>query len=307
MEMDASARLVQALWKIYNRPAKPTPWVDGGNLPWHEDAFSERMLREHLDESHGAASRIPAERQMQLAWLWQKLNLRAGSRLLDITCGPGFYAVDLARKGCSVVGIDFSPASIAFARQLAEKEGLTQSCTFIEQDVLEMDYEGQNFDAALFIYGQLAVFPRQQAQQLLDKTAKALKPGGRLCIELLNQERIDKTNSTWWFSDDTGLWGDAPFLHLGERFWDARNETSMERFQILHLETGQFDEVTLCDQSYAVETMAAMLNTAGFSQVDVYPAWDNVSLYDKDEWMVYVAQTPTSLPPSSGATSPPFV
>ncbi|MFZ0548087.1 MAG: methyltransferase domain-containing protein, partial [Candidatus Promineifilaceae bacterium] len=139
MDNDAQSRLIQALWRIYNRPQRPIPWVDGGNLPWDQEAFSQRMLQEHLDETHGAASRISAERQMQLNWLQQKLDIRPGSRLLDITCGPGFYAVDLAKQGCSVVGVDFSPASIAYARQLAEREGVTDRCTFVEQDALQMD------------------------------------------------------------------------------------------------------------------------------------------------------------------------
>jgi hypothetical protein len=92
--------------------------------------------------------------------------------------------------------------------------------------------------------------------------------------------------------DDTGLWGDRPFLHLGERFWLAEEETSMERFQIIDLETGRLAVITLSDQSYSVETMGEMLKTAGFSQVNVYPAWDDVPLYDRDEWVVYVAQMP---------------
>ena len=49
---------VNALWRLYNRPNQPTPWAYGGNLPWDDPAFSERMLREHLDQTHGAASRV---------------------------------------------------------------------------------------------------------------------------------------------------------------------------------------------------------------------------------------------------------
>lgn len=58
-----------ALRKIYNRPDPPPLWVNGGNLPWNDPEFSARMLREHLDESHGAASRVAAERARQLDWL----------------------------------------------------------------------------------------------------------------------------------------------------------------------------------------------------------------------------------------------
>ena len=43
------------------------------------------MLREHLDESHGAASRTQRERHLQLDWLWEKLALQPGQPVLDVT------------------------------------------------------------------------------------------------------------------------------------------------------------------------------------------------------------------------------
>ncbi len=281
--------LSQALWRIYNRAARPYPWqLHDGNLPWDDPAFSARMLREHLDESHGAASRQTAERAKQIEWLWVTLGLQAGSRLLDITCGPGLYALEFARRGCHITGIDFGPAAIAYAQELAAAQGVADRCTFIQQDVRQMAQDGAGFDAALLLYGQLAVMPKSDAQDVLARAARALRPGGRICLELLNPERVDKKESNWWFTDDTGLWGDAPFLHLGERFWLADEEVSVERYHILHLETGKMDVIELCDQVYQPEEMIGMLQVAGFTAVTTHPAWDNLPLYDAAEWMVYV-------------------
>lgn len=281
--------LAKALWRIYHRPERPTPWTQGGNLPWDDPAFSERMLREHLDQSHSAASRTDAERKLQIEWLWQKLNLKEDSQLLDVTCGPGLYAVEFARQGCIVTGVDFSPAAMAHARALATSQGVAAQCIFIQQDVRQIRYPEASFEAALFLYGQLAVFTKAEAEALLGQIAQALKPGGKLCVELLNQARVDKKDSTWWFTDHTGLWGDAPFLHLGERFLDAETEISIERFQVIHLETGELTEVHLCDQTYAAETMVSMMKVAGFETVDVYLDWDGLPLYDAPEWIVYIA------------------
>lgn len=283
-------QLSNALWRIYRRPHHPKPWQQGGNLPWNDPAFSERMLREHLDQAHGAASRVDEERRLQLDWMWEKLGLEPGMHVADLTCGPGLYAVELAKRGCAVKGVDFGPAAVAYARTLAEQEGVAAHCTFIEQDVRTVQLPDAAFDAVLLIYGQLAVFQKSEAAALLAKAAGALKPGGRLIIELLNQERVDKTSSNWWFTDNTGLWGDGPFLHLGERFWDEEAQLSYERFYILHLESGQYNEVHLCDQTYATATMQTMMLAAGFSQVDIYPRWGGLPLYDMDEWVVYVAQ-----------------
>ena len=268
----------------------PKLWADGGNLPWHDPAFSERMLREHLNEKHGAASRIATERAKQVAWLWKKLNLQSDNHLFDVTCGPGLYAVEFAQRGCLITGIDFSPASIAYAIDLAKSEGVAAKCHFIEQDIRTMDPAPNTFEAAILLYGQLAVFQKKEAVAILTKIARALKPGGRLCLELLDQDKVDKTESTWWFTDETGLWGETPFLHLGERFWDPDTKISTERFHIVHLENGELTEVTLCDQTYSINSMIDLLKQAGFQTVDVYPAWDALSLYDAEEWVVYVAE-----------------
>lgn len=282
--------LSSALWHIYNRPDPPPLWQNGGNLPWNDPDFSARMLREHLDESHGAATRQAAERTVQLDWLWERLALSMGGRVLDLTCGPGLYATALARRGARVTGVDFSPASIAYARQLALDEGVGDLCTFVEADVRAWEPEPGAFDAAIFLYGQLAVFPRNEAVTLLRKAAAALRPGGRLCVELLNPARVDKQDSSWWFTDDTGLWGGRPFLHLGERRWNAAEQASIERYFILHLESGAMDEITLCDQTYEVDEMAAMMRTAGFAKVTSYSGWDGLPLYDAGEWEVYLAE-----------------
>ena len=282
--------LTKALWKIYHRPDRHLVQPQGSNLPWNEPDFSERMLREHLDESHGAASRVAAERAVQIEWLGSRLPLQPGVQLLDITCGPGLYAVEFARRGCFVTGVDFSPAAMAYAKDLVLSQGLAARCVFVEQDVRAMDYRGANFDAAIFLYGQLAVFTRAEAQALLGQIAQSLKPGGKLCLEMLDPERVDKTNSNWWFTDHTGLWGDKPFLHLGERFWNEAEGLSLEQFYVIHLETGELTQISLQDQTYPVETMSRMMWEAGFCSVEVYPAWDRLPLYDADEWLVYVAE-----------------
>lgn len=281
--------LTRALWRIYRRPERPTAWINGGNLPWDEPSFSARMLQEHLDESHGAASRQSRERTFQLDWFWQKLELQQGSEVLDVTCGPGLYAVPLAERGCRVLGVDFSPAAIEYARNLAHQSRVEESCAFVQQDVRKITPAKEQYDAALFLYGQLAVFPRPDAQDLLAKIARSLRPGGKLAIELLDQDKVDKKNSTWWYSDDKGLWGDAPFIHFGERFWLADQAMSIERFHILHLDSGQLDEITLCDQTYSVNEITEMLYTAGFDHVDYFPAWDCLPLYDGNEWNTFIA------------------
>lgn len=283
----AAQRLADALWRLYKRPESPVPWVDGGNLPWDDAEFSERMLREHLDQSHGAASRKDEERAIQTEWLFDRLALKAGDSLLDVTCGPGLYSVDFARRGVQVTGIDFAPAAVRYARELARKAGVADLCRFLETDVHTVSLPPDHFNAAVILYGQLAVMSRQEAARLVQKIANALKSGGVLIIELLNPDHINRNSSNWWFTDNQGLWGDAPFLCLGEREWREAEQLSVERFYVLHLETGQFDHILLCDQAYQPADVASLVRSAGLEEPDVYPAWDGLPLYDAQEWLVY--------------------
>jgi SAM-dependent methyltransferase len=296
MSPDPAHRLYNALWHIYHRPQPPPPPHGAANFPWDDPDFSERMLRQHLDQSHGAASRPRTEIIRLVDWLWDRLSLHEGSRVLDVTCGPGLYAVELARRGCTVHGLDFSPAAIRYAQALAADAGVTERCSFDLCDVLTMDPPAARFDAALFLYGELATFTPDEAADLLQCCASALQPpskqgaGGRLVVELLDFEHVDKQDSTWWFADDSGLWGDWPFFHLGERHWYAEQNLSLEQFHIINLETGELHEYTLSDQAYPTDNVVSMMHEAGFNHVEVYPAWGGVDLYDAKEWVVYLAE-----------------
>ena len=279
------AGAMAALKRIYDRPQPPVPWRHGGNLPWDDPVFSERMLKEHLDQSHGAASRRLPEIRGQVQIMREWLGLAPGDRLLDVTCGPGLYAAEFARQGISVTGIDFSPAAFRYAKELCQ--GLP--CAFTLGDVRQMDFGGQECAAAIYLYGQFTVLKPAESSDVLKRIHAALRPGGKLLLEILDDDRFDKKDGAWWYTDSGGLWGDFPYLHLGERAWDSVQRAAVERFHILNLETGALQVYGLSDQAYTVEQVTTMLEEAGFGQVSVHPAWDGLALKDAPEWVVYVA------------------
>jgi SAM-dependent methyltransferase len=285
--------LAAALRQIYDRPQPPVPWRDGANLPWDEPAFSQRMLAQHLDQSHGAASRPLPEIRAQVQQMANWLHLLPGHRLLDVTCGPGLYAAEFARQGIAVTGVDFGPAAVAYARQL----GAGLPCEFVQADVRQMDFAGRGFDAAIYLYGQFTVLRPAEAQDVLSRIHAALRPtqphtgrAGRLLLEILNDDLFDKKDSSWWYTDRGGLWGDFPYLHLGERAWDPVQRAAVERFYIFNLETGEMQSYGLSDQAYTVAQMTEMLHRAGFGPVEVHPAWDGLTLRDAAEWVVYITE-----------------
>jgi ubiquinone/menaquinone biosynthesis C-methylase UbiE len=72
-----------------------------------------------------------------------------GKKYLDLGCGSGRYAINLARLGAKVVGLDFSAAMLELAKAYAKEEGVSSKVKFVETDMNRwMDETDQHFDAA---------------------------------------------------------------------------------------------------------------------------------------------------------------
>ena len=72
-----------------------------------------------------------------------------GKKYLDLGCGSGRYAINLARLGAEVIGLDFSAAMLKLAKTYAKEEGVSSKVKFIEADMNRwMDETDDHFDAA---------------------------------------------------------------------------------------------------------------------------------------------------------------
>jgi SAM-dependent methyltransferase len=282
-----AANVRAALAMLRERRVPGLPWVDGENLPWDESAFSQRMLREHLDQAHAAASRPLGEILIHVEGLERELKLSAGDRILDVTCGPGLYCHELARRGYRVTGVDFAPAAIGYAREKAAEEGL--DCTFVQQDVRQMDFY-EEFGAAILLYGQPNAFTQHDAASLLRRVAKALVPNGRFIAEVHNIDCIDKEQYTDWEVGESGLFGDYPQLCLHEQFWNEEEQAALDRYYILDMETGEMHEYAVCEQGYTLDGYRALLAQAGLKLNRVYGGWDGHPASEDDEWFILCAE-----------------
>ncbi len=259
------------LGDILVRKSPPQPWAEGANIPWNEPGFSRRMLREHLSQSHDLASRRSGKIDAHVEWIHREVLRGSATRILDLGCGPGLYASQLARLGHRCVGIDFSPASVEYARERAAGEEL--SCDYIHSDIRSAEY-GSGFGLAMLIFGEFNVFKPADAAVILEKAHGALNEGGVLLLEAHTDRTVQGfgVRPGSWYSAESGLFSDLPHICLQENFWDADAGVVTRRYFIVDPASGEVARYAQSLKAYTEEQYRAALGNAGFRDVRFYPS-----------------------------------
>jgi SAM-dependent methyltransferase len=282
--------------EIVRRKSEPEPWSEGEKIPWNEPEFSERMLREHLSQKHDLASRRSIIIDAHVDWIHHRMLHGKPARILDLGCGPGLYTSRLARMGHTCTGIDFSPASIRYAKEQAAEEGL--GCTYVHDDVREAEF-GTGFDLVMFLYGEPNVFRPDDARAILEKAYAAIAPGGALLLEPHRFGTVEKigTQAPFWQSAESGLFADAPHLWLRESFWDAKSRTATTRYFVIDAATGHVTRMADTMQGYTDQEYHRLLEEIGFVEIELLPAFDMSADQHRDNLMLITARRPTGEQP----------
>ena len=256
---------------LVTRRLPPVPWEEGDNIPWDDPAFSERMLQEHLRQDTIAASRPFAKIDEQVRWIHNVVLRETPSRVLDLACGPGLYTSRLGQLGHECAGIDFSPASVAYAREQAR--GAVPACSYALADVRTAPF-GVDFDLVMMTFGQINVFTREQARAIVARACAALRPGGALVLEPQRFGTVQGVGEAApsWYAAASGLFSASPHVCLMESFWDATLRCSTQRFFVMDAETAVLSRYALTTEAYEDDEFVEILVEAGFVDVQLLPS-----------------------------------
>jgi SAM-dependent methyltransferase len=195
-----------------------------------------------------------------------------GSSVLDLCCGPGRHALEFARRGFRVTGVDRTAHYLEEARRRAEAEGL--AAEWVREDMRAF-VRPASFQLAVNLYSSFGYF-EDPADDLraARNLREALVGGGALVIEMMGKEVLArKFEARSWSVGDDGA------IHLEERRvrggWD-RIECRWIRF-----EGERRHEALLTLRLYSGTELAGLLRAAGFSEVALYGGLDG-SPYDVD-------------------------
>jgi len=147
-------------------------------VAWYHNYFKglpQRAWKLHQDEEYT---------DYEVDFLRDVLEIKEGSKVLDMLAGYGRHAVPLAAEGATLTCIDISSEYCDELKVVSKKQKLP--LTVICDDVLQCNLEENAFDAAYCVGNSFSFFPRVEMQQFISKMANAVKSGGHIAIHTEN-------------------------------------------------------------------------------------------------------------------------
>jgi SAM-dependent methyltransferase len=189
------------------------------------------------------------------------LNLVPGAAVLDMCCGPGRHALELARRGYPVTGVDRNRAYLDQARISADGED--QEVEFVESDIREFR-RADTFDAVISMYTSFGYFDSigDDIRQLENAYA-SLRSGGQILVQTQGKESASRTYTPrdWVrIGEDIVLRENViigPWQRLDQRWTLIRPD-------------GTRQAGNLNIRLYSAVEMAAVLRQAGFGSITVH-------------------------------------
>jgi len=121
----------------------------------------------------------------EVDFIEKEINKDKNCEILDIGCGTGRHAIELAKRGYNVTGIDLSESMIKKARENAKKYNL--DVDFQIADARKLNFEDQ-FDLVVMMCE--GAFPLMETDEMnfeiLKNASKALNKKGKLIFTTLN-------------------------------------------------------------------------------------------------------------------------
>lgn len=219
---------------------------------WWEELFNEDYFRTVAHPS-------PAQVLREADWIDHALGVEQGASVLDVGCGMGRQAVELARRGYSVVGLDYSPAMLARAADQARD--LAVKPEFVQGDMATMEFEGR-FDAAYCVGTSFGYFDDERNLEVVRRIHRALKPHGTFLLEVLNRDHAIQTQPAMsWFEGEGCLcMEETAFNYITSRL-------NVKRTMIF--DDGRQRELEYGVRLFSLHELGQVLHQTGFRVVEV--------------------------------------
>jgi 2-polyprenyl-3-methyl-5-hydroxy-6-metoxy-1,4-benzoquinol methylase len=244
---------------------------------WTNPHIAEQMLQVHLNTQTDLASYKPETRRAIVDWMYKKYLSHKNADYLDLGCGPGLYTSEIARRGVSTTGVDFSENSINYARNHAQKNNL--HITYINDDYLSIKLN-KKFDLVTIIWCDFCVLSRNQRSQFLKFVKSVLKPAGVFLFDF--HTYVDfiefQESSNWDYHEGGSFFAPGRNVVLEQHFKYEEEQARCDKFTIISED--KTEELCLWINYYSKEKIENILMEEGFQIVDIFGSLTGDSVPD---------------------------
>jgi 2-polyprenyl-3-methyl-5-hydroxy-6-metoxy-1,4-benzoquinol methylase len=121
----------------------------------------------------------------EVGFIEREIRGDRGVRILDVGCGTGRHAIELARRGYDVTGLDLSPSQLERAREKARAAGVR--VRLLRRDARSFDFHGRFGLVIMLCEGAFSLMETDEMNfRILANCAASLKRGGKLVFTTLN-------------------------------------------------------------------------------------------------------------------------
>jgi SAM-dependent methyltransferase len=244
---------------------------------WWEELFSEDFVRANWKVSDEQIKR-------EVTFVEESLGVAPGGVVLDLGCGSGQHAVELASRGYGVVGYDLSLYQLALAADVAQER--SQKINFLQGDMREMAFE-EMFDGIFCWNTSFGYFEEDKNFSGAEGAFRALRPGGMFLVDVVNRDFVAAhTPSSVWFEGDSCVcMDDAVIDYFTSRLRVKRS---------VILDDGRTRECTYSVRLYSFHELGKLLHEVGFrvTEVSGHPATPGVFLGQASPRILMLAQRP---------------
>ena len=194
-------------------------------------------------------------------FLEKALRLTPEAKVLDVPCGEGRLAIELAKRHYKVTGVDISFPLLVEAKSKAEEK--EYNIVWEHMDMRNLPWE-EEFDAAFCFWGSFGYFDDEGNKEFLKTACRVLKPGGRLLIDTHSVDTLLPVfqRRDWRQMGDT--------LVLEDRYFDHVHSRVDVEWTLVKMKEGKIVKCKSSIRIYTYRELSRLLEAAGFFNFEGY-------------------------------------
>lgn len=206
-------------------------------------------------------------------------------KILDVGCGPGRHAIELAKRGFQVSGVDIHQPYLREATVEAKSISLKYQPEFINCDMRKFRTDA-TFSGAINMFQSLGYFDESSDDLTVCRNVcNSLEPNGWFLVEMDGKEATAASfEERTWFERDGRL---ILLEYEAEAAW-----TRLRNKWIFRDRDGSWHEYEFTYRLYSAEELGRLLSEAGFVTVEFFGSLDGRPYDQNAERLVALARKP---------------